>query len=140
MTSRDLHALNEEIAGLLTTAAQIELDHAEATRIAAQAHQAELEHLVESALRLAAVHETQQTRNADVHAAELANLNRALENRDLIGQAKGFLVAAMRCSSDHAFAVMVKQSQHENRKVVEIAAEVVERAHRRAFDRKVIDN
>ena len=65
-------------------------------------------------------------------AAQIANLDQALESRDVIGQAKGVLIVAMRCTADEAFAVMVKQSQHENRKIVDIAAEIVAHALLRA--------
>lgn len=61
-------------------------------------------------------------------AQELArNLAVALENRDVIGQAKGILMAAEGVSSDDAFAVLRRASQRENRKLRDIAQEIVER-------------
>lgn len=52
------------------------------------------------------------------------------EHRDVIGQAKGVIMASTGCSPEAAFGVLVRQSQHENRKVYEIAAEVAARADR----------
>ena len=59
---------------------------------------------------------------------ELAALQRGLDTRDLIGQAKGVLMATRRCSSDEAFALLRAESQRRNVKLVEVAREVVERA------------
>ncbi|WP_432489444.1 ANTAR domain-containing protein [Kineococcus sp. SYSU DK018] len=42
----------------------------------------------------------------------------------------GVLVANLRCSPEDAFAHLVKQSQHANRKLRDIATEIVERAGR----------
>lgn len=128
--------LRAEVLALLTSAAQLEIDHAEAIRLSAEAHQAEIDELVESARRLSAAHTRERAQREAAYAEHLENLNRAVESRDLIGQAKGVLIVAMRCTAEHASAVMVKQSQNENRKLVEIAAEIVERAQRRAFARK----
>jgi len=52
----------------------------------------------------------------------------ALETRDVIGQAKGVIMAAMRCSADEAYRLLVRQSQQENRKLREVAAEIAQRA------------
>ena len=139
MPSRD-DDLRAEILALLASAAQLEIDHAEAIRLSAEAHQSEIDELVDSARRLAAVHSREAAQREAAHAELVANLKRAVESRDLIGQAKGVLIVSMRCTTEHAFAVMVKQSQHENRKLGEIAAEIVERAQRRAFVRKSADN
>lgn len=65
---------------------------------------------------------------------EVINLRRALQTRDVIGQAKGVLIARTGCNADEAFSLLSHQSQRENRKVVEVAAEIVERAIRRAHD------
>jgi AmiR/NasT family two-component response regulator len=51
----------------------------------------------------------------------------ALQRRDLIGQAKGLLMATHRCNSDEAFALLVDESQRTNRKLVEVAGEVTRR-------------
>ena len=62
---------------------------------------------------------------------ENANLRKALESRDVIGQAKGVIIAANRCTSDAAFDVLRQQSQHENRKLIDVAAEIVRHAQRK---------
>jgi hypothetical protein len=69
-------------------------------------------------------------RRDEIHLEAIAHLSTALESRDLIGQAKGVIIATMGCSSDEAFRLLKEQSQHENRKVVDIAAEIVGRAQR----------
>jgi GAF domain-containing protein len=53
------------------------------------------------------------------------------DNRDIIGQAKGIIMASTRCSADAAFGLLVRQSQHENRKLVDIASELADRAGRK---------
>jgi GAF domain-containing protein len=66
--------------------------------------------------------------NAGVYAstAELArNLQRALESRGVIDQAKGILMAQHRLSPDAAFALLAEQSQRDNRKLRDLAADIV---------------
>jgi GAF domain-containing protein len=64
-------------------------------------------------------------------AAEAAmNLQAAMDHRAAIEQAKGILIASTGCDPDAAFHLLVQQSQHENRKLREIATELVERAIR----------
>jgi GAF domain-containing protein len=59
---------------------------------------------------------------------ELAQqLQQAMASRAVIEQAKGILMAAQRCSPDEAFAILVRASQNQNRKLRAIAAEIVER-------------
>ena len=61
-------------------------------------------------------------------ARELArHLAVALENRDVIGQAKGIIMASDRMSSDEAFEVLRRASQRSNRKLHEIARDIVAR-------------
>ncbi len=88
-------------------------------------------------------HETAQT--FGLHAAVvLANaqaywsaydlsqqLERALASRAQIEQAKGVLIEQSGVSSDEAFELLKRASQRENRKLREIAAEVVKRAEER---------
>ncbi|MGD9797525.1 MAG: ANTAR domain-containing protein [Acidimicrobiia bacterium] len=57
--------------------------------------------------------------------AEVDGLHAAMEHRGVIEQAKGIIMAAMQCTPDAAFAVLVAQSQHQNRNVREIAAALV---------------
>ena len=54
-----------------------------------------------------------------------ANLERALDTRDLIGQAKGIIMQARRMTADEAFALLVRRSQETNTKLVEVAEAVV---------------
>jgi small neutral amino acid transporter SnatA (MarC family) len=59
-------------------------------------------------------------------AQQLASdLEIALESRAVIEQAKGIIIGARRCSPDAAFDILVKQSQRENRKLREVAVEIV---------------
>lgn len=59
------------------------------------------------------------------------NLQLALESRATIDQAKGVIMATMGGTADEAFAILRQQSQNENRKLRDVAAEVVERQQRR---------
>lgn len=65
---------------------------------------------------------------------ENENLRRAIDSRDLIGQAKGMLMARGGLSADDAFRMLVIQSQRHNMKVVEIAQAMVEK-HQRSIVR-----
>lgn len=70
-------------------------------------------------------------RNAHAYdsARELAqNLQRAMESRAAIEQAKGIIMGERRCSPDDAFAVLVTLSQQTNRKLRDVAAALVEEA------------
>lgn len=55
-------------------------------------------------------------------------LHTAMQSRAVIDQAKGVLMGRLHCSADEAFQHLVTQSQHRNRKLREIAAEVVAHA------------
>lgn len=59
---------------------------------------------------------------------EVDNLNTAIDSRAVIEQAKGTIMAATGCSSDAAFAVLVARSNSENRRVRDIAEEIMELA------------
>ena len=56
------------------------------------------------------------------------NLATAMQSRAVIEQAKGILMGAQRCTADEAFQILVRASQRENRKLREIAEEIVSRA------------
>jgi GAF domain-containing protein len=58
-------------------------------------------------------------------------LDQAMKSRAVIEQAKGIVISTMRCDADQAFEVLVKQSQQQNRKLHEIAKEIVTNASRR---------
>ena len=60
-----------------------------------------------------------------------ANLEMAMVSRAEIEQAKGILMANGGRSSDDAFAILVRASQRENRKLRDIAADVVRNAQER---------
>jgi hypothetical protein len=88
-------------------------------------HRLEVEHAVE-------LYETEMRAALDSHRFEVQNLQKALESRDLIGQAKGIIMVTMHCTAERAFELLVRQSQAENRKLLEVAREVTERAARHA--------
>jgi hypothetical protein len=58
--------------------------------------------------------------------AEIDGLHKAMEHRAVIEQAKGVIMRSTGCGPEAAFAALVAQSQHENRKVREIATELVD--------------
>ncbi len=66
---------------------------------------------------------------ASLASAETTNahLQEALESRDVIGQAKGILMARQNVSADDAFEILRQASQGSGRKLREIAVEVVKR-------------
>src|SRR3954454_17733098 len=71
--------------------------------------------------------------NASVYASTAslaANLQRALESRAVIDQAKGILIGQYHISPDEAFDLLSRQSQTSNRKLRDIARDIVERAQR----------
>ena len=85
----------------------------------------------------AAVRADLEMNRRDNHAAQLeqdlasaenkiVNLRRALESRDLIGQAKGILMCREGCGQEEAFRMLRVASQHLNRKVTEIVAAVID--------------
>jgi AmiR/NasT family two-component response regulator len=56
---------------------------------------------------------------------EVDGLNASAQTRAVIEQAKGTIMAATGCSADAAFAVLVAQSQTENRKLRDVAIEIM---------------
>ena len=67
--------------------------------------------------------------DSGVMSAELTNrhLQTALEHRDVIGQAKGILMARRAVTADEAFDLLRRASQHNGRKLRDVAADVVAR-------------
>jgi AmiR/NasT family two-component response regulator len=55
-----------------------------------------------------------------------AQLERALQSRDVIGQAKGILMHRHALTADQAFQMLVRASQRTNTKLVDVAVEVTE--------------
>lgn len=62
---------------------------------------------------------------------QLTSIRRALDSRDTIGMAKGILMARQNCTPEGAFEMLKKASQRSNRKVADIAAEIVQSNDRR---------
>lgn len=56
---------------------------------------------------------------------EVLQLQEALRSRATIEQAKGILIAHHGCSPEEAFARLTRRSQHENRKLRDVAADLV---------------
>jgi GAF domain-containing protein len=66
--------------------------------------------------------------NASRYAATAdlaAQMQRAMESRAGIEQAKGILMAQLHCSADTAFDLLTTRSQHANRKLRDVAAEII---------------
>jgi GAF domain-containing protein len=67
--------------------------------------------------------------NAGVYASTMtlaANLQRALESRAVIDQAKGILMGRHGLSAEAAFDLLSEQSQRTNRKLRQVAGEIVD--------------
>ncbi len=58
---------------------------------------------------------------------EARHMHEALKTRAVIEQAKGILMGSRRCSADDAFLLLARASQHQNRKLHDIAVELVDR-------------
>jgi hypothetical protein len=67
---------------------------------------------------------TARTRQDDERRA--ANLHAALATREMIGQAQGILMERERITPDQAFDILRRASQHLNRKLREIAQDLIE--------------
>jgi len=59
------------------------------------------------------------------------NLEKALTSRAVIEQAKGIVMGQRNCDADEAFAVLARASQDANRKLRDVAADLVARAQRK---------
>jgi GAF domain-containing protein len=71
--------------------------------------------------------------NAGVYASTAtlaANLQKALESRAVIDQAKGILMREQHCSADAAFDELVRRSNNSNRRLREIAEDIVDDVQR----------
>jgi GAF domain-containing protein len=62
------------------------------------------------------------------------NLEQALETRGVIDQAKGILMAQENISADEAFEVLKRASQRANRRIHDLASEIVGSRGRRSKD------
>lgn len=74
---------------------------------------------------------TQVTSTLFHHKAVGEQLREAMASRAAIEQAKGIVMATSGCGADEAFEVLKQQSQHENRKLREVAEDLVQRQRRR---------
>lgn len=73
----------------------------------------------QSAVALANAQTYQQARDM------IADLEQALQSRDVIGQAKGIIMERERCTADQAFDILRKVSQKTNIKLRDVADRVV---------------
>ncbi len=64
-----------------------------------------------------------------VSAAEIDNLRVAMDTRTVIGQATGLVMAAYKLSPEAAFGVLRRFSMEQNRKLVDIAREMIANQH-----------
>jgi GAF domain-containing protein len=71
------------------------------------------------------------TMQAEERGALAGQLNRALKARVVIEQAKGALVAREGLSAQEAFERMRQQARRENRRVIDVAAEVIAAVRRK---------
>lgn len=75
----------------------------------------------------------------DAHASandEIRHLQRALQSQPVIEQAKGLLMAQHGCTPDEAFAMLMRASQRENRKLRDIARAMIDGSSLGAADRR----
>jgi hypothetical protein len=63
----------------------------------------------------------------ETHRRQEANLRRAIHSRDIIGQAKGILMARQGLTADEAFDLLSRTSQDLNIKLVELADTIARR-------------
>jgi GAF domain-containing protein len=61
-----------------------------------------------------------------VGAQRAAQLQSALRNREIIGQAKGILIERLRVTEDAAFVLLAQASQKQNQKLVAVAQHLVD--------------
>ena len=120
----DSDDLQSEIRKLLAAALEVDEGH-----VAEMDRRDEL-HIAETDRR-DVLHTDEMQRRQDGFEQELGTIRQALETRDLIGQAKGVIMGSIGCTADEAFLLLKKQSQAENRKLSDIAAEVTSRTQRR---------
>ena len=71
--------------------------------------------------------------NAEIHdrtVTLVTQLNDAMQSRSVIDQARGILMGTTGCDAEEAFQMLRQQSQHENIKLRDVAAEIVRNATR----------
>lgn len=60
---------------------------------------------------------------------EAQHMQTAMQTRAVIEQAKGILMITRRCTSEEAFVMLTRASQNQNRKLHDVAADLVARTH-----------
>jgi response regulator NasT len=80
--------------------------------------------------------ETQRPPTLEACHRLIDQLYDALVSRDVIGQAKGILMAAEGFSDEEAFLVLVRASQRENKKLRDVAVDVVAANAARVAERR----
>ncbi len=110
-------ALRERTLGSLNLYSRTEESFAPAEEQAAQAFAGQASVVLTNATALA------------TSAMVNDQLREALVTRDVIGQAKGILMARQGCSADEAFDVLRRASQRANRTLADMAEELVEAIH-----------
>jgi GAF domain-containing protein len=65
----------------------------------------------------------------ETQATLAGHMQKAMESRAVIEQAKGIIMGERRCTPEQAFAVLTKLSQDTNRKLRDIATDLVTRTH-----------
>ncbi|WP_306215660.1 ANTAR domain-containing protein, partial [Actinoplanes sp. RD1] len=68
----------------------------------------------------------------ETQATLAGHMQKAMESRAVIEQAKGIIMGERRCTPDEAFAVLTKLSQDTNRKLRDVAVALVENAYHRS--------
>jgi hypothetical protein len=69
---------------------------------------------------------------------QIRHLQRALRSQPVIEQAKGLLMAQHGCTPDEAFAMLMRASQRENRKLRDIARAMIHGSAHGAVDQRVL--
>jgi GAF domain-containing protein len=64
-------------------------------------------------------------------ASQARQMEEAMASRAVIEQAKGIIMGQRGCSADEAFQILARASQHANRKLRDIATDIVAAAQRR---------
>ena len=94
------------------------------------------QHLLELFARQAAILLSNTLTLADAQEAH-RNVTAALEYRDIIGQAKGILIAQGAPHADAAFAMLVSASQRSNMRLHDVARQLVTSVRNRNTDRPI---
>ena len=139
----EISRLRDEIAILLADALRVagetqrvQLAHDDELADMGKAHNGEMANAQrvydEDLEQMQRLHNGEMAELRHASDANMANMRAALESRDVIGQAKGVIMVTMRCTAHKAFELLVAQSQAENRKLVEVSAEICGRASRAA--------